>query len=315
MKNKTYLYLTGGLGNQLFQIAAALELSCGGPVVIDCLTGKPRLNSTGKAELASFDLPGNVSFSHNQKSSNFVSKVNGFLLRSRVSPKIYEKNPVFKHTTILLSSIINTFALRRPLILRVNSGVGFDKELKKHKVQMLVGYFQTYRYAEKSSVYECLRLLKPLVHNPLVESYRQLAEEEIPLIVHVRLGDYKMENSFGILTHTYYNSAVTELWSTGKFNKIWLFSDEPESAIDVFDVNFQESIRVIPEVSNSAALTLEVMRFGKGYIIANSSFSWWGAFLSYADRPEVIAPTPWFIDQDEPVELIPPLWIRRNGHV
>jgi hypothetical protein len=67
---------------------------------------------------------------------------------------------------------------------------------------------------------------------------------------------------------------------------------------------------MIPEIDRSPAATLEVMRFGAGYVIANSSFSWWAAFLSKKPDVEVIAPQPWFQGMDEPRDLIPPNWQR-----
>jgi len=50
------------------------------------------------------------------------------------------------------------------------------------------------------------------------------------------------------------------------------------------------------------------MRFGKGYIIANSTFSWWGARLSYEEEPDVIVPKPWFAQAEVPIDLIPSNW-------
>jgi hypothetical protein len=57
MKKKSIgVYLTGGLGNQLFQYAAALSVGNGSEVYFYEKIGKPRLNSHGKPELFSFDL-------------------------------------------------------------------------------------------------------------------------------------------------------------------------------------------------------------------------------------------------------------------
>jgi len=66
-------------------------------------------------------------------------------------------------------------------------------------------------------------------------------------------------------------------------------------------------------IDNSSASTLEAMRFGRGYVIANSTFSWWGAYLSHTDHAEVIAPDPWFQGMDSPDSLIPRNWQKRNS--
>jgi hypothetical protein len=64
----------------------------------------------------------------------------------------------------------------------------------------------------------------------------------------------------------------------------------------------------------STAETFTVMRQGHGFIIANSSFSWWAARLSTAADPLVIAPKPWFKNLDEPDNLIPPEWVRIDAN-
>jgi hypothetical protein len=56
------------------------------------------------------------------------------------------------------------------------------------------------------------------------------------------------------------------------------------------------------------------MRLGHGFVIANSSFSFWGAML--ANRSEdidVVAPEPWFSGMPEPRDLIPPNWLREKA--
>jgi hypothetical protein len=63
----------------------------------------------------------------------------------------------------------------------------------------------------------------------------------------------------------------------------------------------------------SSAETLELMRHGKGYVLSNSSFSWWAGALSHVDNASIICPTPWFERKNEPIDLIPKDWVRHSS--
>jgi hypothetical protein len=143
-----------------------------------------------------------------------------------------------------------------------------------------------------------------------IDSYRILAQVEHPVVIHLRLTDYNLENAFGIPSPNYYKDALRLLGENIQIGKVWIFSDDQEKAREILPQSITQDARWIPEICQSAACTLEVMRLGSHYIIGNSTFSWWGAFLSYADNATVIAPTPWFQGMEEPRDLIPPNWLR-----
>jgi hypothetical protein len=195
----------------------------------------------------------------------------------------------------------------------VADGVGYDSIDPQGNKNLFVGYFQSYRWLESPDVRKkmhSLRLVKP---SPKILKYLQLANVEAPLVVHFRFGDYKNEHSFGIPHSNYYKVAIERELSTNKYNKVWVFSDEPILAASVLKFLPPSIIRWIPEIDNSASQTFEVMRFGNGYIIANSTFSWWGAMLSYNKNSNVIAPFPWFRKLQIPLDLIPKDWALVNA--
>ena len=76
-----------------------------------------------------------------------------------------------------------------------------------------MGYFQSYKWLEiaqrKAKITFALEEF-----SPALEDFRSLAEEEHPLVVHVRLGDYLAENGFGILDKSYYGEAIQKALST-----------------------------------------------------------------------------------------------------
>jgi hypothetical protein len=301
--------ITGGLGNQLFQIAAALNFAGAEEVNVEWCLAKPRLNSAGRPEIDSFSLPEQIKLLPKRRGSWLVSKSSGYVLRMGLSPKGFE-------TSILINSFIRKIAgLISSIYFRskrktVNAiGLGFcEISLPKGKLHFN-GYFQSYRWASKPEIQKKLRELKIKEEGFELKKYIDLAVSESPLIIHIRLGDYKEEDDFGILPVNYYLEAFSKI-DDKRYKEIWLFSDEPEAAIEILPLDIREKCRVIPEIDGSAASTLELMRYGKAYVIGNSTFSWWGAFLSYTQNPQVIAPDPWFKIISDPIDLIPPTWSR-----
>jgi hypothetical protein len=158
---------------------------------------------------------------------------------------------------------------------------------------------------------EILKSMRKIQINEMtsrIKYFSELADIENPLIVHIRLGDYKNEKLFGTPSSKFYTSAIKQLLSTGNYSKVWVFSDEPDLARKLFTTAIPSNARWIHSKSDSSAQTLEIMRHGKGYVIANSTFSWWAATLSHTVNPAVIAPEPWFRFLDSPKDLIPPNW-------
>lgn len=310
-KNSVYLFLTGGLGNQLFQYAAGLYLAekQNLNLITDISSGSPRVNRTGMPEILSFDLPIVDSISPISFAKPMVSRICGYRLRRALNRKCMTKNS-FNLMDIIFRDFWISISIRRFVKLFVSDNLG-NVSLPSYKKSIyLIGYFQTYYFAQNPKVHDALMSLRLRNPNSDVAQYSILSELERPLIVHVRLTDYLSEASFGIPSDKYYSDAIAKQWDLGIYKKIWVFSDDIEGARKKIPQYFYSSIRWISAADLDSASTLEVMRFGHGYVIANSSFSWWGAYLSYKSDTKVIAPKPWFIEKEEPIDLIPLEWLR-----
>lgn len=303
---KVIVPLTGGLGNQFFQLSAALALAEGAKVGLDSNIGAPRVNALGQAEISSFELPENVSFLPISNRSKLTRKASGYMLRVGVSPKKFESSAIYQGVFKILWNAVTVISMRQVIVATAGKGVGYF-ELRKVKLrQFIYGYFQSYKWPQQSLPQ--LREIKPLIESAELNNYRALAAVERPLVVHIRLGDYKLENNFGIPNKRYYSEGISQLWKLGLYKKIWVFSDEPEAASNHLPQQYLSQVRWIPEINSSAAQTLEAMRLGVGFVIGNSTFSWWGAFLAYNSSAQVIAPKPWFKFGKSPQDLIPPGW-------
>jgi hypothetical protein len=177
----------------------------------------------------------------------------------------------------------------------------------------LIGYFQSYRYASNPKVYAALQGLE--LPNKSLKLQERIAESKqvLPLLVHMRFGDYLSEKGFGVVSPKYYRDAIKLAVSTNQVRQIWLFSDDLEIALSYIPDEYVSLVKSFSGEEFSTSETFELMRYAGSYVIANSTFSWWAAFLSKTDSPLVICPSPWFRKSGEPNELIPPNWIRLSG--
>jgi len=306
-RNSGVVGITGGLGNQLFQLAYAVALSASCPVYIDPHLGSPRVNSSGDADIYGFNLPKEVSKCVNTHGSWVLKKISGYLIRSGI---YFSNESRFQRAIIKLFPFALLFHLRSKKQIVVSKGVGFDSELLTAKPNSThIGYFQTYFWANQRRIKEMMMRMAPVFDRDFVESHASWAKAERPLILHIRLGDYRTNSQFGHLTAEYYLNALEHLQKMRSYDSTWLFSDEPEIAAAMLK-DLVTPMRIIETSNISPAAVLQVMRFGHAYVISNSTFSWWGAFLTFNEVAPVVAPKTWFNGEPEPLDLIPKNWIR-----
>ena len=295
--------LVGGLGNQLFQMSAAQAISLQNErIVLEFGLGTTRLLPSGEPEICSYELPSNFRLS---KKKGFlahgIAKVVGFTLRKQRENSKSKLSRFLTGTTLRICQITLFAYYRRPLKLICPEDLGYS-DIERTKNLFLSGYFQTYVWPNS-----ILGKLQSLVaSSDQLENYKQLARLEDPIVLHIRRGDYKVEDTFGLLDSDYYSSALAYLESKTPFRNIWLFSDEPDLAKEVLKFSSEMRIRVIPEMDLNSAQLLEVMKLGSAYVIANSTYSWWAAFLSMSKH--VVAPETWFKDAQGPSKLLPESW-------
>jgi hypothetical protein len=291
---KTTVRLIGGLGNQLFIYFAGLYLSKKLNTKLVCdLSYLDSDRTKHGVSITSFNLEGD--FVSESKWVVAVSK-----LMDRIVSRVSYKIPLFNR---LYQKITNFY---------LSMGIGYDPGIENiRKAVTLKGYFQTWRYVRELDNSSELMLK---IRNPSVwfSQLKVIAEEVQPIIIHVRQGDYHEDvNAFiGVLGPNYYKKALIEVRAAGINAPIWVFSDDIESAKRVVNLREDENLNwiVAPEGTDPAE-ELAIMQFGCAHIIANSTFSWWGAYLSQSTKI-VIAPGSWFRGQIEPLDLIPPYWKR-----
>jgi hypothetical protein len=133
---------------------------------------------------------------------------------------------------------------------------------------------------------------------------------ELPLVVHIRRGDYLLNPQLGVLSKKYYLENIAHVLKETNAKSVWIFSDNCESPLDFIPEQFRAITRVMNFDNISDLETLEIMKLGHAFLIANSSFSWWAAYLSNADSKNIYVPEPWFSGLPTPSDLFPSNWRR-----
>ena len=299
----TRIYLSGGLGNQLFQLAAALFVADGERVVLEARYSHTRKNKDGNPDICGFKLPGNVSVSQ-VDSNQLVRRSLNFGIRIGA-----KGNSVFliKILEYVISFLIFVIEHQR-LKVFINRGLGYDPRIRKlSRNVFLVGYFQTYQLVDK---FEVRTLMQELCLAEGFTTEDLYLDSETQIYLHLRLGDYLEASAFGIPTVDYYRQAISELRLFREDLRLVVFSDEPINAKDYLRELLSEEDLVLPPSSYSSAEVMQSFRSGRFYVIGNSSFSWWGAYLSLNEQSRVTAPEPWFLKTTTPFNLLPPSWVK-----
>ena len=130
--------------------------------------------------------------------------------------------------------------------------------------------------------------------------------------IHFRRGDYtknRVAKIFGKISKKYYYDAVEYIkQNTDEQITLFVFSDDINWVKK--NIKFEyETIYVDINSGKKGYFDIELMKNCKHNIIANSSFSWWGAWLNENPDKIVVTPTPWMNDINDNYDIIPNNWI------
>jgi hypothetical protein len=173
------------------------------------------------------------------------------------------------------------------------------------------GYFQAYQYA--AGIEEQLRYELNLCQAPEgknLEILNQIEYCETPVSLHVRRGDYtKIYGGRDALPLSYYENAIASIRAHVSAPIFFVFSD---------DIGFcRENLPAGPHYvfvdhngQTEAHEDLRLMSSCRHHIVANSSFSWWGAWLNPDPHKIVLVPDRWLDPKVPHTDLLPPSWRR-----
>lgn len=288
--------LTGGLGNQLFQYAAGQRLAQvrSAELKLDLTgLGNPDYRTVRHYELAPFNVM--QSFATEEDIAKLTRPYSGLLPRlfHRITRK-GERRP--------MSYIKEPHYHFDPRILDLPDGVYLD------------GYWQSERYFADTT--ELIRKEVTFREPPSgrnAELAREIAECQA-VSLHVRRGDY-VTNEITHRTHgtcglDYYDNAVSYIAERVKQPVFFIFSDDPLWVRE--NIKLNHPVRIVDHNDPGHCYEdLRLMSLCRHHIIANSSFSWWSAWLNPRQDKTVIAPKRWFNDYHaDTSDLCPAGWVR-----
>ena len=281
--------LIGGLGNQMFQYAAGRSLA----IVNNCelkldISGFENYSLHNGYELDLFDIRADIA------SAKEISRL--VTSQSRLSRFLYRKLNIKKKTHFIEKAFIfdaNFFDVKQPVYID--------------------GYWQSYKYFESIELQlrQELSLKKPFSNINL-----QIAEQISnvnAVSIHIRRGDYvsnKHTNSVhGVCSLDYYRAAIEAVSARVENPVFFVFSDDISWVKNNLAIDLQ-CIFIDHNVGGQSYNDMYLMRLCQHHIIANSSFSWWGAWLGINPNKIVIAPKQWFTNDTVTDDLIPSSWLR-----
>lgn len=286
--------LMGGLGNQMFQYAAARRLAHASRVSLKLDTGWFRACTPGTTPRRYALHPFNI--------------VEEFASEAEVGRFAACAQPFF--------SLLARFMPPRDGYLK-EKHYHFDPSmLAPRQSGYLDGYWQSEKYFDDVREIICSDFT---VREPAQGMNRSVAEilstpGVCGVSLHIRRGDYISSPSaskvHGCCTPEYYARAVEIIAAKTRAPHFFIFSDEPQWVIDNFPLAHPFTI-VRHNDPDHGYEDLRLMTMCKHHIIANSSFSWWGAWLCRNADKIVVAPRNWFAGASHDTgDIVPVSWIR-----
>ncbi len=285
--------IEGGLGNQLFQYAAAISLA-------------DRLGAPLGLDLRALASNGDRPFQLNLYKTRFR------ILSSEELDLLPEPRP--NRWRRLSADLRRSIGASRKLLPFWPEGFEFDPRFEKISCPVyLVGYWQSERYfhGHRAALLHDLQLLNaPVTPHPMLRNIR--ASNSVAL--HIRRGDYVTNASaaqfHGLCDLAYYHDALELMRQRLESPEIFVFSDDLDWAREHLQTTLPMHF-VEGHAPEQGYLDLELMRQCRHHVIANSSFSWWGAWLAESTSQIVCAPKRWFAAPDVNTDDVVPLgWIR-----
>ncbi|MBR2648435.1 MAG: alpha-1,2-fucosyltransferase [Sediminibacterium sp.] len=284
--------LTGGLGNQLFQYAMGRMLAL-------------KHNTQLKLDISFFET-----YEWHEYS------LAPFLLEAVVASKA-EVHDMVKKNNRYCERLKQRIFKTQPIVINEKSLEFNSSYLQIRNNRYLIGYWQSEKYfinIESFLRKELMIKIEPSAIN--LQILKEIKTNNQSVSLHIRRGNYvnveSVNKVHGTTKLNYYYEAIKTIAKICEQPVFYIFSDDINWAKE----NLKLSYKHVYIDHNSAKKDYEDLRLMsacKHNILANSTFSWWGAWLNVNKEKIIIAPREWFADPEKNKEsesIIPKTWVR-----
>ena len=269
MSTTVSCYLMGGLGNQLFQIFNAL--SYGIDNNYNVVFPYTETLTTGTIRPTYWN-----SFLHS------LGKFTTNSARIKYTNAQLQQFPMYKEKSFIYNCIPN---------------------FNNHEEVMLYGYFQSYRYFQNNEINIFSLIKLDSQQNEIKHQYRNLFDTTDTCVsMHFRIGDYiNIQHMHPILPYDYYEKSIQKLLecTDNNFLRVLYFcQDIDNNTVKPFIERLKNKFNSIEFIKVDDSIVdwkqMLIMSCCKYNIIANSTFSWWGAYFNQNMDKIVCYPFQWF---------------------
>lgn len=277
----------GGLGNQMFQYAFYLSRkNMNNDVKFDISWFNENKAHNGYELERIFSL--NIAYT-NEEDLYKIGKPKNII--DKIIKKIFYSNNIYYMTSH-------------------NEAINYLSDIVNYKSGYLFGYWQSEKYFEKikNEVKKDFNFKIPLdIKNEEIATKMKC---ENSVAIHIRRGDYlKYDHLSYICTKNYYKNAIEYIEKYVSNPFYYIFSNDIEWCRK--NLNFKNVTYVNWNIGKDSYKDMQLMSQCKHNIIANSSFSWWGAWLNNNPNKIVCVPEKWFdLPGCETRDICPDEWIR-----
>jgi hypothetical protein len=290
--NAVLVHLLGGLGNQMFQYAAAraVAVRCNAPLVLD------------------------ASWMSDGAQRQFALRP--FHIKAEILQPAPSRSPLNLSLWRFARRLNRRFAARKlgAPIYREKS-FRYDAGVQSRRAPVyLYGYFQSEKYFADCTdvIVEDFQIAAP--PRPAARKLLDRIEASDAICLHIRRGDYVTDpsvNAFhGLCPLDYYHRGLEEVAGRLSRPECFIFSDDPGWVRENLKLDVPMTVVDI-HGPDEAHEDLRLMAACHSYVIANSSLSWWGAWLGCRPGKRVVAPRQWFgSSRGDASDLVPGHWVR-----